>query len=414
MMEEGKTGVKDYVKRYGSGIITEVLQRRFYVFVCGMILNIVAGTQYGFSLYSPAMKTRFGWNQDEVSTVGIAGNLGLYIGFPIGFFYDWAGPRITSGLSGLLAGTGLFLTYLALQGHVPHPYILICFFYFFIGQGCWGLYEVGVLTNIKNYSSSPNLGLVTGLLVSAFGIASAIYSGIYAAFGSDNVQNFILFMFIIIVIASVLAAIVIIIIPKPVSLPLHLDDNDNNKRTEEAKEAAAVVTPPSSKYTNEATGWRLLLRYDFYLLWSLFAIGAGAGLLVINQLGEIVFSLTDGDENMKNIMVAVFSIANCVGRIGSGLISDKFESRINRTVWILLVLGITCVSHGVFGVYQNQYVLLPVVLASGLGYGGLFALIPVLIGKFWGTKERRSQFWVYFISSSCGQLNSEQVCRIRV
>ena len=63
-----------------------------------------------------------------------------------------------------------------------------------MGQGSWGLYEVALLTNMKNFKNS--VGKIAGLLASAFGLSSGLYTLIWAGGFSprDDVGGFIILM----------------------------------------------------------------------------------------------------------------------------------------------------------------------------------------------------------------------------
>src|SRR5205814_2106669 len=75
----------------------------------------------------------------------------------------------------------------------------------------------------------------------------------------------------------------------------------------------------------------ILRTPTFYLLWVIYFIGAGAGLMVISSIsGMARKSLGDA----AFVAVAVMAVGNAAGRIGAGLLSD----RIGRRWTLMLVL----------------------------------------------------------------------------
>jgi len=55
---------------------------KFRVYLCfavGLLLNLVAGTLYGFSTYAQEIKKRLNYDQPGIELVGSLGNLGTYV-----------------------------------------------------------------------------------------------------------------------------------------------------------------------------------------------------------------------------------------------------------------------------------------------------------------------------------------------
>ena len=113
-----------------------------------------------------------------------------------------------------------------------------------------------------------------------------------------------------------------------------------------ARESAAPATsparspprpaPPRNRPPPAARRAKSCARRRFYLLWVIYFIGAGAGLMVIGSIsgmakksmGELAF-----------VAVAVMAIGNAGGRILAGMLSDK----IGRRWTLMLVLLIQAV-----------------------------------------------------------------------
>lgn len=66
---------------------------KLYTFTASVICQLAAGLAYCFSLYSAALKERFGYSQEQIEGVGSACNLGGYLSLPSGLFYDWLASR---------------------------------------------------------------------------------------------------------------------------------------------------------------------------------------------------------------------------------------------------------------------------------------------------------------------------------
>jgi len=88
----------------------------------------------------------------------------------------------------------------------------------------------------------------------------------------------------------------------------------------------------TGKATVDSTAPGLILRLPaFYRLWSIYFIGAGAGLMVISSISGMARKSMG---NAAFVAVAVMALGNAAGRVAAGFLSDK----IGRRQTLLLVL----------------------------------------------------------------------------
>jgi nitrate/nitrite transporter NarK len=138
----------------------------------------------------------------------------------------------------------------------------------------------------------------------------------------------------------------------------------------------------------------------FWALWTLYFIGAGAGLMVIgsiagmakNSLGEKAF-----------LAVAILAVGNAAGRIVAGVLSD----RIGRS-WtlalafsaqaILMLAAIPVVAS------QSSSAVMIVLLATfiGFNYGANLALFPSFTKDRWGMKNFGVNYGIVFSAWGIG------------
>jgi MFS family permease len=157
----------------------------------------------------------------------------------------------------------------------------------------------------------------------------------------------------------------------------------------------------SNKVTgNSATSMEMLQSPMFYLLWVIYFIGSGAGLMVISSvsgmakksMGELAF-----------VAVAVMAIGNAGGRIAAGILSDK----IGRRWTLMLVLLIQAVLMFVAIPVTASKETLPVVIVLlatliGFNYGANLALFPSFTKDFWGLKNFGTNYGVLFTAWGVG------------
>jgi nitrate/nitrite transporter NarK len=101
----------------------------------------------------------------------------------------------------------------------------------------------------------------------------------------------------------------------------------------------------------------------FYLLWAMFAFGAGAGLMII---GNITTIARLGKIEAGFILVALLAVGNAAGRIVAGLASD----RIGR-LWTMFVIFL----------FQAALMM---VLRTGLAEMTAFVVVSMLLGFNYG------------------------------
>lgn len=82
---------------------------RFRMLVAGVMVALGVSTTYGFSLFTEFMKTKYGFTQNDITTISTVGNCLGYCAFLLGIIFDFAGPKAQILVSGSLAALGLVL-----------------------------------------------------------------------------------------------------------------------------------------------------------------------------------------------------------------------------------------------------------------------------------------------------------------
>jgi nitrate/nitrite transporter NarK len=139
---------------------------------------------------------------------------------------------------------------------------------------------------------------------------------------------------------------------------------------------------------------------SFWLLWILYFIGAGAGLMVISSISGMA-KKTMGDSAF--IAVAVMALGNAAGRIVAGLLSDK----IGRKWTLMLVLVIQAalmflaipVTNSIDGA---KYVIVLVATFIGFNYGANLSLFPSFTKDLWGLKNFGMNYGCLFTAWGVG------------
>jgi predicted MFS family arabinose efflux permease len=159
------------------------------------------------------------------------------------------------------------------------------------------------------------------------------------------------------------------------------------------KQSAKTSTPDFSPA-------QILRNPMFYLLWVIYFIGAGAGLMVISSISGMAKKSMG---NMAFIAVAVMAVGNACGRIAAGLLSDKIGRRWTLTLILALQAVLMFVAIPVTaskGIAPGVIVLLATLI--GFNYGANLSLFPSLTKDLWGLKSFGMNYGILFTAWGAG------------
>jgi MFS family permease len=151
-----------------------------------------------------------------------------------------------------------------------------------------------------------------------------------------------------------------------------------------------------------ATPGEMLRSPMFYLLWVIFAIGAGAGLMVISSVNGMA-KKSMGEHAF--IAVAVLALGNAGGRIIAGKLSDLIGRR--WTLMLVLAFQAVLMFAAIPITADKSTVPLVILLLAtfiGFNYGANLALFPSFTKDFWGLKTFGTNYGVLFTAWGVGGL----------
>ncbi|KAJ7957241.1 Protein NUCLEAR FUSION DEFECTIVE 4-like [Quillaja saponaria] len=128
-----------------------------------------------------------------------------------------------------------------------------------------------------------------------------------------------------------------------------------------------------------------LMKADLWLIFFSLVFGAGAGLTIINNMGQICQSL---GYNNPNIFVSMISIWNFLGRVGGGYFSEviirKFAYPRPAALAVVQILMAIGLFYYVMGWPGKIYI---VTVLTALGYGAHWAIVPASASDIFGLKN---------------------------
>jgi len=348
------------------------------VALAGLGINLALGVLYTWSMFKAAIEKDFGWKGTQLNDpYALCCLVFAFAMILAGRCQDKLGPRLTASIGGLLVAAGMILI------STTNSYaVWVLGFGVLIGTGIGFGYSSATPPALKWFPPSKT-GLIAGLVVAGFGLAP-----VYLAPTSDFLlRNFGLLKAMLIfgvAFAVIVCGLAQLLVNPPAGYSADLAGGSNSKPVETVNlSPVQIVRTPS-----------------FWLLWALYFIGAGAGLMVISSISGMA-KKTMGDSAF--IAVAVMALGNAAGRIVAGQLSDK----IGRKWTLMLVLLIQAVLMFLAIPVTNsiggaKYVIVLVATFIGFNYGANLSLFPSFTKDLWGLKNFGMNYGCLFTAWGVG------------
>lgn len=351
------------------------------VTLSGTGINLALGVLYAWSVIAKSLTKDWGWSATMASKpYAVACGVFAVTMIFAGLAQDKFGPRIVAALGGALTGIGMIISSFASQNDNT---LMIVGFGVLAGAGIGLGYASATPPAIKWFPPAKK-GLITGIVVSGFGLASVYISPLTDnLLRSIGINKTFLFLGIGFFIVSVLLSQFLVNPPAgyvPAGMPAP------------AKSAA------SSTATKHDYEWHEMLRTpQFYLLWLMFAFASFAGLMIIGHMAKIAVKQLPSID-LGFILVAILAVGNASGRVVAGMVSDK----LGRTRTMLLVFLLQAVVMGLLAKATSVPLLIIGAICVGFNYGSNLSLFPSTTADYFGTKNLGVNYGLVFTAWGVG------------
>jgi OFA family oxalate/formate antiporter-like MFS transporter len=352
----------------------------------GLGINLALGILYTWSVISEGFPKD--WSKFEKSLpFAVACLVFSVVMVPAGRMQDRIGPRITAAIGGLLVGLGMVLASFvdSLPGYVIGFGVLA-------GAGIGFGYASATPPAVKWFRKA-RAGLIAGLVVSGFGLAS-----VYAAplteylIGANGLPSTfrtlgIAFLIVVVGLAMLLRA--------------------PPKGYKPEGEVAAAATGKKEDFRPG----EMLRTWQFYPIWFMYACGAGAGLMIISMCKGLVKGGSGITSQQAAIAVAILAIGNGAGRIIAGILSDKLGRTLTLFGFFVLqaIMLVTLVFAKDGNALTTFAALSIIALLVGANYGANLSLFPSITKDFYGLKNFGMNYGLVFTAWGVGGFVLSQV-----
>ncbi|GAB5467447.1 MAG: hypothetical protein Kilf2KO_04770 [Rhodospirillales bacterium] len=318
---------------------------RLQDFIAVLILNLLLGSLYAWSVIARALEAELGMGRAEASSIFSTATVCFVLAMLFApRTYSRLGPGQLAFAAAALACGGV-----ALAATTTGLAVLL------VGYGLlFGLANgigYGLSLQIASQVVPGRRGLAVGSVVAAYAggaiVAAPLLSWAAAAWG----------------IATTLLLLALCFLALALLCPLLLRGSGAIPRR--SAKAVALSGEP----------W---FGRTFTLLWIGYALGASAGLMMIGHAATLVDSVR-GSEDLIVLGASLVAAGNWLGRFGAGWASDHLSVR--RVLAAALLLNVAALSL-VLLLASPLTVLIALALV-GAGYGSLAAGYPIAVGRYY-------------------------------
>lgn len=357
-------------------------------------INLALGVLYTWSIFKGAIRDSiekggpgaFAWPVESLNDpYALCCLVFAFSMIPAGRCQDRFGPRVTAATGGLLVGLGfLLISQSAAYGS------WIAGFGILVGAGIAFGYSSATPAAMKWYPPTKT-GMIAGIVVSGFGLAS-VYIAPLAKWllGAWGLSGAMLFFGAAFFLAVGLLSFFLVNPPEGYVPPGFVERRSTDPAAiEKRKKYVPVNVPPGE----------MLCQPMFWVLWVLYGIGAGAGLMVIGSvagmakrsLGEAAFAA-----------VAILAVGNAAGRIVAGALSDRIGRR--QTLLLVFMFQAVLMFAAIPVTGKGTGAAALVLLATGIGfnYGANLALFPSFTKDLWGFRNFGVNYGIVFSAWGVG------------
>jgi len=258
------------------------------------------------------------------------------------------------------------------------------------------MFTAAILATVHAFEGSSRQGTAIGLVSSGFGLSAAIWVSLYREVFRLALQPFFAF-FGLVYGATVLANLFFVYVPPPAMARRRPQTQTDKIKFIEARAVEGEADAPEEASVAGEASCKGVLRIcrsmlrtpelvHYVFCFSLLQ-GAASGVVLGNV--SLLARSVGASEPQAQMLVPLFSVANCAGRIGVGIAMDAWQFA--PKPWFTLLAGIgisgTCALLAALGDSAPAELVCAIIIIPGLGYGANWAIMPVYMAELFGSHK---------------------------
>ncbi|MFA5795431.1 MAG: OFA family MFS transporter [Candidatus Brocadiia bacterium] len=364
----------------------EKVMNRYLVVVGAVLIQLALGAIYAWSVFTSPLKEA-GWSNSDTQYVFSAGLAFFAVVMVLaGRLMPKIGPRKLAISGGIVLGLGYLFG--GLVGGISKP-LVILFIGVIGGSGIGLAYVVPIAVCMRWFPDKK--GLITGIAVAGFGFGAMLWvklasewGGLIATYGLSNTfAIYGVIFFVMVIIGGIW-----MVFPPAGWKPAGWEPP-----APQAGKACGAVDFSCSE---------MLKTGQFFMIFIIFVFSAGAGLMTIGLMKLFPTKALMAQSGMSEAaakavagtaMAVFYSLANGLGRIVWGIISDK----IGRKLSIIIMTTTQGIFMILFQWFAGTTGLLYLgATMIGFNFGGNFSLFPTICADTFGAKYIGQNYgWVF-------------------
>lgn len=375
--------LNDNHKIQETSMMNQIKNIGWRVTMAGLGINLALGILYTWSIFKLTIKESiiaqdgtFNWSLASLNDpYAVCCLVFAFTMIFAGRIQDKFTPRVTAVLGGIFTGLGLIIISLS---NAWMSWIVG--FGVLTGMGLGFGYASATPPAIKWFPPAKT-GMIAGIVVAGFGLAS-VYIAPLATFLINRFglsQSMMIFGVAFLVVVSALAQLLV----NPPKDYVHPD----TKKSAAAANNTAIDYSPSQMMRTGA----------FFKLWLIFAIGSGAGLMII---GGVAGMAKQGMGHLAWVVVALMAVGNASGRVVAGILSDRIGR--TTTLFFMLVFQAVVIFSLLFITPAQIGLLVLAATLIGFNYGTNLSLFPSATKDYFGLKNFGVNYGLVFSAWGVG------------
>lgn len=361
--------------------------RRWLVAFGAVLIQVCLGAIYSWSVFTPGLQDA-GWSRTQTQVV-FSVSLATFAVVMVlaGRRLKTWGPRALALSGGLTLGVGYLIA--SLNGGDDFTTVLVGIG-LVAGAGIGLGYVVPIAVGMRWFPDSK--GMITGVAVAGFGFGALIWIKLAGSWGEliDRIGLDGTFRTYGLVFAVLVAVGSLMMVMPP-----------------EGWKPEGFSTPDVGSGGEAFTPREMLRTPQFHMISLTFMVSAGAGLMAVGlmKLYPIEALVDNGVTELEanaiagTAMAVFFSIANGIGRLAWGTLSDRIGHR-RSVVTMAATQGVFLLAFAAAA--GNEYLLYLFAALVGFNFGGNFALFPVFTADEFGDEVVGDNYPWVFLSYGAG------------